>query len=352
MRVGPTLLLLVGIAVGGQSGLAAQAGEDLVARAVRAYGDVDLEAAVGFLHRWLASDAAHASLQQRRRAYTYLGAAETLRGNPDGATLAFERLLESDPTARLDQLVFPPEVTAPFEAVRARTKVVSVTAAALTDLRPDGEPFRAWLFASSPHQVRVTLRRAEGNLVRLIYQGLIGDSLNLGWDGRDSAGAWVPSGAYLLEAFSTAPGGGPQRVLQLPLEITQRAPDTIPLPAPPPDSLLLPERRVAGPGVEAVVGGLLLGAGVAVLPPQFAQGANIKPWRFVVAGSIGLAGLAGFLRDRPGGVIAANRRANEELRRAWRDRVAAATEENRVRQAEAGLVIQTGQPTLVRLPGP
>jgi hypothetical protein len=349
MRVGPALLVLIGFGIAGQSPLAAQAGEDLVARAVRAYGDLDLETAVGLLRRWLASDsAAGAPLEQRQRAYTYLGAAETLRGNRDAAAAAFERLLELDPRAGLDQLVFPPEVTAPFESVRSRTKVVSASAAPLTDLKPDAEPFAATLFASSPHPVRVIVRRAEGGTVRLIYQGIIGDSLKVQWDGRDSAGAWVSSGAYLLEAFPTAPGGA-QRVLQLPLDITQRAADTVPLPGPLPDSLLAPERRGSGPGIEALLGGLLLGAGVAVLPPQIAPEADITPWRLVVAGSISLAGLTGFLRDRPGGIIAANRQANEEVRRAWQDRVAAVAEQNRLRRAQSGLVIRAGQPVVVRL---
>jgi hypothetical protein len=357
MRLSVTriLLALAGISIAARagSGFAQQAGEDLVTRAVRAYADLDLETAVGFLQRWLVSDGASgAPLEQRRRAYTYLGAAETLRGNPDEATAAFERLVELDPRARLDQLVFPPEVTAPFEAVRARTKVVWVSAPALTDLRPDGESFQAWLFASSPHQVRVTLRRAEGNLVRLIYQGIIGDSLNVGWDGRDSSGAWVSSGAYLLEAFSSAQGADPQRVMQLPLAITQRGADTLSAPDPPADSLLLPERRGAGPGVEALVGGLLLGAGIAILPPQLAQDASAKPLRFAVAGSIGLAGLVGYFRARPGGILAENRQANDDVRRAWRERVAAVAELNRARRAEAGVVIRAGQPTLVRLPGP
>jgi len=354
MRAVRTLLAFVVTVVLVPTGLTAQTPTDLVARAVRAYGDVDLEGAVGFLRRWQASPAAaSAPLEQRRRVLTYLGAAETLRGNPDSAASAFERLVELDPRARMDELIFPPEVTTRFEAVRARTKVVAASVAPTTEITPAGERFAAWLFGSSPHQLRVALRRAEGAPVRAIYSGLVGDSLLVRWDGRDSSGAWVASGPYILEAFSAVTAGGPpQRVLQVPLEITVQGGDTVPTPPSPPDSLLLPDRRGAGPGMEALFGGLVAGVGVALLPPLLAPNAEVTPFRFVVAGTIGLAGLTGFLRDLPGSVDPANRRANDELRRAWRERSAAVAEENRARRAAASMVIRAGQAVVVRLAAP
>lgn len=353
MRVVPTLLVILGVGVMRQAGLSAQTADDLITRAVRAYGDVELDAAVGYLRRWFASDrATRAPLDQRRRALTYLGAAETLRGNPDSAASAFERLVELDPRSRMDELVFPPEVTTRFEAVRARTKVVAVDVTPETELRPDGEWFTAWLFASSAHQLRVGLRRPEGDPVRVIYSGLIGDSLAVRWDGRDSSGVWVSPGRYFLEAFSPATGGWPQRVLQVPLEIAVDVADTLPAPPPLADSLLLSERRGAGPGLEALLGGLAAGVGVAVLPPLLAPGADVKPLRFVIAGTISLAGLVGFVRDVPGGIVGENRRANQAERRAWMERVAAVAEQNRARRAEARMVIRAGQPVVVRLAAP
>lgn len=350
MKVVATALVIAGISAGYRADLRAQAAEDLVARAVRAYGDVDLDATVGFLRRWFASEAAtRAPLDQRRRALTYLGAAEGLRGNADSATSAFERLVELDPRARLDEFIFPPEVTTRFEAVRFRTKVVSVTVAAVTDLRPD-LPFTARLLASSPHQIRAALRRPAGGPFRVIYAGLIGDSLSVRWDGRDSSGALVASGTYLLEIFSTPAGGDLQRVVQVPLDITALPGDTLPAPPALPDSLLLPVRRGAGPGLEALFGGIIAGVGLAVLPPVLAPDADVTAWRWAVAGSVSLAGLVGFLRHLPGGTVAANQQANEALRREWRERAAAAAEQNRSRRAEAtSLVIRAGQPAVIRL---
>lgn len=343
MRVVPAVLVLVGIGVAPQADLSGQATDDLVTRAVRAYEEVDLDGTVGFLRRWFASDAPRrAPLGQRRRALTYLGAAEVLRGNPNSAASAFERLVELDPRARIDELIFPPEVTRQFQAVRARTKVVSIEGA-------DGETLSAWLFASSPHQVRVALRRPEGDPIRILYTGVIGDSLNVRWDGRDSGGTLVASGWYVFEAFSTPTGRDPQRVLQVPVEVVAQVPDTLPTPPPLPDSLLLPERRGAGPGVEALFGGLVTGLGLVVLPPLVAPDAEVKPVRWVVAGTISLAGLAAFLRHMPGGTVAAHRRANDELRRNWRERVAAVAEQNRARRAEAPVMIRVGQPVVIRL---
>jgi hypothetical protein len=345
------LLLAAGIGVAHQTVLYAQA-DDLVARAVRAYGDVELAAAVGYLRRWLASDAAqHAPQDTLERALTYLGAAEVLRGYPDSADAAFERLVELDPRGQIDQLIFPPAVTGRFAAVRANTKVVAVVVAPVTALHPGGAPFVARLYASSAHRLRVVLRRAAGGTVRTLYVGLIGDSLSVPWDGQDSSGSWVGSGSYVLEAYSAEAAEPPQRVVQLPLDVAVQAPDTVPAPPPFPDSLLLPERRGAGAGMEALFGGLVVGAGVVVLPSLFAPDSRTPSLRFAVAGTVGVAGLIGFLRDLPGGTVAGNRRANQERRRAWDDSTRAVAERNRTRLAATTMVIRAGQPAVVRLPG-
>jgi FlgD Ig-like domain len=352
MRAVRALLLAAGIGVMHQAPLYAQA-DDLVARAVRAYGDVELAAAVGYLRRWLASDAAaHAPRDTVELALTYLGAAEVLRGYPDSADTPFERLIELDPRGQVDQLIFPPAVTGRFAAVRARTKVVAVDVAPVTELHPGGAPLTARLYASSPHQLRVVLRRAAGGVVRTLYVGIIGDSLSVSWDGRDSSGSWVASGSYFLEAFSALAAVPPQRMVQLPLEVAMRAPDTLPAPPPFPDSLLQPERRGAGPGMEALLGGLVAGAGVVVLPSLLAPDSKTPPLRFAVAGTVGLAGLIGFVRDLPGGTVERNRRANAARRQAWEEQARAVDRQNRDRQAGATMTIRAGEPTLVRLAGP
>ena len=229
MRAVRTLLLAAGIGVMHQAVLHAQA-DDLVARAIRAYGDVELATAVGYLRRWLASDAAaHAPRDTVELVLSYLGAAEVLRGYPDSADAVFERLVELNPRGQVDQLIFPPEVTGRFAAVRARTKVVAVDFAPVTELHPGGAVFTARLYASSPHQLRVALRRAAGGAVRTLYTGGIGDSLSGLWDGQGFSGAWGRAGPYGLGAVSARAGqkdavaplrrgrhGGPGRVDRLP----------------------------------------------------------------------------------------------------------------------------------------
>ena len=106
--------------------LAAQNGNvsEVMTNAVRAYQDLDFDAAARLLRRVLtpplASELDDATLA---RALTYLGAAEHYRDRPDSATAVFRRLVVLAPRYRPDTLTFPPEITRLYDEVHAKLSV-------------------------------------------------------------------------------------------------------------------------------------------------------------------------------------------------------------------------------------
>jgi len=117
------LTLLVATPLRAQTGSA----RDVMARGERAYRDLEFDVAATTLRRVLAPPLAAAlDDSARARALTYLGAAEHYRGQPDSARAVFRRLIEFAPDAQPDTLVFPPEVTELYHAVRSSMTVVAV----------------------------------------------------------------------------------------------------------------------------------------------------------------------------------------------------------------------------------
>jgi len=87
--------------------------------AIRAYQDLDFDAAARLLRRVLTPPLAmELSDAERARALSYLGAAEHYRGRPDSAIAVFRRLAVLAPRDQPDTLIFPPEVTRLYDAVR------------------------------------------------------------------------------------------------------------------------------------------------------------------------------------------------------------------------------------------
>ena len=335
------------------SNLSAQEPGTLVERAVEAYGELDLSAAAGLLRRALAETGADSlPTPERARALSYLGATEFLRDNTDSSEAAFRQLVIAEPRYVLDELVFPPEITSLFARVKRDTKVVDVVVPPVARWR-SGEPeYRPQLVASSFHRIVATVDRSDGTSVRQLYDGLIGDSLELEWDGLTSQGVPIGSGRYYLRVESQGAGGRATRVLRIPLDIRVQVEDTVAHPPAPADSVLLPERLEGGPGIEALVGGLAVGAGVALLPSLVAQNANLSGGRIAVGGTIAIAGVIGFLTQRPGRPIPENIERNQAWWQEWRLEVDRAAQENERRRSRAMLVVQTGVPTAVDLETP
>ena len=325
-----------------------QTAASLLEDGIRAYQELEFVAAAGFLRRALdpalgqqLSDPA-ASRVLTIRALTYLAAAETLSGNTDSARAVFERLVRFDTRYRPDQLIFPPQVTNAYDAVRRDVKVITLDAPERTTFRVGQGLFSFELFASSYHEAVVEIRDLDSLRVRSIYRGPIVDSLDLSWDGRDPERLVVPSGSYDLYIQSRDSTGSLLRTMRVPLSIEVETPDTLVHPIEPADSLILPEQHSSGPGLEALIGGLLAGTAIAILPAAFSSDTDLMGERLLVAGTVSVAGITAFFRRRPGKPIPENIESNQSLYRSYRDSLAAVITENERRKSDIQLVISTG----------
>ena len=93
---------------------------EVLSGAVRAYRDLEFDAAARMLRRVLTPPLASAlDITERARALTYLAAAEHYRGRQDAAIAVFQQLVVLAPSQRPDTLIFPPEVTRLYDEVRS-----------------------------------------------------------------------------------------------------------------------------------------------------------------------------------------------------------------------------------------
>jgi hypothetical protein len=347
------LCALAGALGAAPSALSAQASDSLFATGVRAYKNLEFDLAAWALRRDLARlTAAGAPPAARAQGLVYLGAAEVFRGRRDSAAAVFRRLVTLDPRYRPDRLVFPPEVTSLFDGVRLELKTVTVEVPRDTTITPGPGAFGIWIFASSFQTVDVTLRYEDGAPFRSLYFGPIGDSLNVQWDGLDAAGGLPPVNRVLLRVASRAPSGALAGIVQLPLDLRLFRPDTLPWPPPPADSQFLPERATSSAARRALLGGVVLSGAVAALPALVGGTDTPSGPRIAVAGSIGVAGLLGYVLHRPGRPLAANVRANQTLRDAWQRRVETARAENARRRRDVRVVVRAGEPSAIQPRGP
>jgi len=120
-------LAVLAVLLAAPAPLRAQNGaNDLMARAVRAYQDLEFDRSAYLLRRVLVAPANELDDSTRARALTYLGATEHYRGNTDSAMAAFRRLVALAPHQAPDTLIFPPEVTRLYEQVRSSVTAVAV----------------------------------------------------------------------------------------------------------------------------------------------------------------------------------------------------------------------------------
>jgi hypothetical protein len=327
---------------------AAQAAAPVLAQGVRAYDDLDLDGAAGLIRRALSIQGTGAlTPAEGDRALMYLAATELLRDHADSARAVARRLIVANPRFRPDELVFPPQVLTFYEGVRRATPAVIGRAPADTAIRPGTEALTVRLYASTFHDVSATLARDDGRVLRTLYSGPIGDSLDLHWNGLDSNGtAPPPNGRYAITVTSLDRQRRAVRILRVPLEVTQGRVDTLPHPAPPADSLLLPERQPMGPALRAFAPAALAGVAIAVLPGVVANGEDASGARFVVGGTVTVAGLVAFFSHHPGRSIPANAAHNRTLRDAWRREDAEVASRNAER-ARGMLGIRAGTPVLL-----
>jgi len=330
----------------------AQTAADLLARGIRASTNLEYDSAATLLRAALGRPAPGGLPDTARaRALMYLGAVEFFRSNRDSATAAFRRLLMINPRFRPDQLIFPPEVSSFFEEARIGAPAVAVSVAPVTDIRAAGDRFSARLYAAGLHMITASIVRTGGRAVRTLYTGAIGDSLEVLWDGRDSLGAPADSGSYLLRIASRGQTARVVRAVEVPLEVRAAPRDTLPLPRPIPDSLLLPEHAATGgSGTRPLLTGLGASAAAIILPVFAGGGSDATAARFVVGTAAGIAGVIGFTHGRRPQPIPANIAANQVQRLAWERRADAVRAENTVRRQELRLVIRAGSSRTIEMP--
>ncbi len=323
--------------------LAAQSAAEALARGERFYGALEYDSAAAALRSSLARGAG-LEAGARTRALVYLGATELFRDRRDSAAAAFRRLLLDDPRYRPDQLIFPPEVSTLFEQVRLGLRAVTPAVPAVTEIAGPGERLVTRLYATSYHEIVATVVREGGRALRTIYAGAIGDSLEVLWDGRDSAQVPADSGRYLLRVVSRGADGRPAGTVEVPLTITLRRPDTLPLPEPPAAHLLRPERAPGGSGLGALVAGLGSATAAVILPSLVGAADGASGIRFAVAGSLGAAAVVGFGSQRRPRAVPENIAANQALRLAWQRDVQRVRDQNAARLGQVALVIRASPP--------
>jgi hypothetical protein len=314
-----------------------------LASGVRHYQQLEYDSASITLRRALAFGGANGLNEDgRTRALTYLAAAELFRGRRDSSFATFRRLVALNPRARPDPLVFPPEVTTIYDFAREGTKVVRVELPRDTTIRIGADRYRARLYASSFHQIIVSVEREDGFTVRTLYAGAISDTIQVFWAGDDTLFMANDSGRLVFSVTSLTANGRQGRVVRIPLDLVMGPQDTLPSPPPLPDSLFLPEREPAGPGLKALGRGAGVGLAVALLPSLVAGGSAPSGSRFAVAGGLTIAGVIGFIRHRPGRPIPDNISANLALRDGWQAQVRTTAAENVIRAQQKRLDIHAG----------
>jgi hypothetical protein len=325
--------------------LRAQAPDSLVGAGMRAYRDLDFDLAAGYLHRALTLLADQPDTARRAEALVYLGATDVFREQADSARSVFRRLVMLDPRYRIDALIFPPQVTTVFDAVRRATPATMMALPARARFLASDGALSGSVFSSTYHQVRVEIQARDASVVRRVYAGPVGDSLAVAWDGRATSGMPVESGRYFLAVTSLDSAGAPARILRIPLDVTAVPTDTL-LPPPPPD--LLAERSPGNRALTSLLGGLAIGTAVTLLPSAFVSDASPGPGRFVVGGAVAIGSVVGFLSGRRRTETRVSAVAvNDSLRAAWQERAAAVATENQQRRRNAQITVVVGIPQVL-----
>jgi hypothetical protein len=327
----------------------AQIAPSPLADAIAAYNDLDFDAAATQFRDALAGTGPQRLADlQRVQALMYLGATELFRNRRPAASEAFQQLLISQPRYRPDPVIFPPEIIAGFQEARIGVRATEVAITQGAEFEVPTERLPIMVYAASLHDIRVRITTSLGAPERVVYEGVIGDSLQIGWDGRDASDRPAAPGRYLLRIASRAPTGNTERETQVPLELEHLPPDTLAWPDPPRAADLLPETEVRANGARQFLTGLL-GAGVAAGLPALAGAQSTSTLRFIVGGAItgaGIVGMATAARPRP---IPANIAANAVTRTAWQGELRRVQAENAERRRVVQVRVQVGRPATVEV---
>lgn len=339
-----TLLLILAPAT-----LRAQAAPDPLGPSLAAFNDLDYDVAATRLRAALAVvGAQRLADEDRARAFMYLGATEHFRGVRPSAIEAFRQLLIIEPRYRPSEVIFPPEVIALFQETRIGVRATSAAIPANAEISIPRDRLPIRVFASSLHDIRVRVTTSLGAPERVLYEGVIGDSVLVSWDGREASGAAARPGRYLLRISSRSPTGTVERELQVPLELEHVPVDTLPWPDQLRSSQLRPETEVKDDGRRQFITGLF-GAASAVLLPSLIGAKEPSSLRFGVAAGIGITGVIGLTtasRPRP---IPDNIAYNNARRAEWAQEFERVKAENRTRTAVTRVRVRTERAVTVEI---
>ncbi|PYO95179.1 MAG: hypothetical protein DMD62_02375 [Gemmatimonadetes bacterium] len=329
----------------------AQTATALLDQGVRAYTVREYDGGVWLLRRALATEGANAlGATDAARALMYLTATEVARNQRDSALAAARRLVVLDARYRPDPRLFPPDVLAIYQEARRAAPTVSIRALGDTAIKPGTESFIVRLGATASPEVVANVTTADGRVLRTLYQGSFRDSIDVRWNGLDGSGNAPPDGRY---AIIVAPSARERRTgaeawsLRLPLEVARPAVDTMPLPPAPPDSLLRPERGDMSGAMHALIPGVVAGAAIMLLPEAVSSADHASNARWIVGGTVAVAGVAAFLSHHPGQRIPGNTEYNRNLKENWRRNVAEISRRNADRVRGTKLIIRPGAPALM-----
>lgn len=322
---------------------------DPLAAALASYNDLEYDvAATRFRAAIALTGAQRLADADRARALMYLGATENFRGARPSAVEAFRSLLIVDPRYRPSEVVFPPEVVALYQETRIGIRATSaeIQSPSVIAIPTDRLPIK--IFASTLHDIRVRVTTSLGAPERVLYEGVIGDSLLVSWDGREASGAAGRPGRYLLRIASRNASGTPEREVQIPLEVEHVPIDTLPWPEPLNASQLRPETVVRANGTRQVVTGLA-GAAAAVLLPSLVGASDASSLRFGVAAGIGIAGAIGLATATRPQPVVENIAFNNAKRAEWMQESERVKAENRTRLAGVRLRVRVERAVTVEI---
>lgn len=322
------------------------------------------DSASALLERALAREAG-ATAPQQVRANVLYGIAQLSRGNATAARRAFRLALQLSPTERVDSLEFlePENLLREFNAERQAVApapapaapavviqrlTVQVEVPADTVLDPSDGRLPIVPRASRRAAAFVAVGPADAPTVVAWSDTLrVGASGALGWDLRGRDGALVAPGRYALRVTAMDSSGEVSPTIERVLVVTRMEPDTQPLPLPLLAAAFEPETlRIKHASPTVLLLGAGLGAAAALLPDAAARselnaGRTSDVTRLVIAGSVTVAGIVGFLAGQRVQPVPEAARRNAELRQ--RDTA------NRQSLAQANAAARAGAPVRVRL---
>jgi hypothetical protein len=228
--------------------------------------------------------------------------------------------------------------------VAARARVLGLVAELPTDTQMPPREARLPIPASPTHlaDVRLTITSARSTPA-VVYADsqLAGTTTIFSWNLRAADGSLLPTGNYRVLVTATDSAGRTAPVFDRFVTVERVTPDTVVHPAPLPASSFAPEFvRIshASPGV--FVTGAALVAGAVALDRAMANsalstGLPRSSGSYIVAGSVSLATVIGFLAGHRVRLLPENARRNSDLREQYERDLQSVIMENARRRQDA-----------------